>query len=304
MKNLSNIGLVVASVVCFAAALGATGSALYFRNRAAAAEQRLKSRAAMAELVEAAPPVANVVASPRPLPQDADAADLLARVYEYEAALAERDAFIATMMQEAMFAQDNNAQRGNTNNNAGGGGRQNFQGNMQNLAVTDPQRYAEIQAQREAFRQRMEQAMEDRKNFFDRDPASLTADMQGTYAAVRSLLEESEELGRLMMSQDLSGEDRREIGAAGRELYGRLEPLLQNVRREEIMSLGRDMGYNLVQQRQLVDYVERVYEATSSAPRIGGGGAGFGGAPGGNNQRGGGGGAGGGGGNRGGGRGN
>jgi len=302
MKNSSlNIGVAIAAIASLAAALGASGVALHFHNRATNAESRLKSREAMAVLAVAAP-APSVVTTPRLVNADTmDADELLARLYDFEAALAERDALIAAMMQETLYAQDNNAQRGN---NAGGGRQGGFQGGMQNLAATDPQRAAEIQAQRDAFRQRMEQAMADRKNFFDRDPSTLTADMQGTYAAVRSLLEESEELGRLMMSQDLSGEDRREIGAAGRELYGRLEPLLQNVRREEIMSLGRDMGYNLVQQRQLVDYVERVYEATSSAPRIGGGGAGFGGAPGGNNQRGGGGGAGGGGGNRGGGRGN
>jgi len=267
MKNSSNTGLVVASVVCLAAALGATGTALYFRNRAANAEERLKAREAMAALVEAAPPVANVattVSAPR------DAGDLLPRVYELEAALAERDALIAAMMQEVAFP-DENRQRNN------GGGRQNFQGNMQNLAVTDPQRFAEIQAQRDAFRQRMEQALADRKNFFDRDPSTLTADMQGTYAAVRSLLDEAEELGRLMQSQDLSQDERREAGAARRELQERLDPLLQNVRRDEIMKLGADMGYSLVQQRQLVEYINLVYDVTSSAPRMGGGPGGGGG---------------------------
>ena len=278
-KSSLTIGLSATTLLFLAAAGGASALAWQYRERATKAERNLKVQSLM--------PVTTVTElRPTPVIVAADNSDLHARILELEAALAERDAYINAMTQESAFAQEDNAPRRNpgNNNNAGGGGRPNFE----NLAQTDPQRYAEIQAQRDAFRQRMEQAMADRKSFFERAPETLSADMQGTYAAVRSLLDQSEQFGQLMMSPDLSPEERRELGTATRELMERLNPLLQNVRREELMSLAAGMGYNTAGQRQFADYVDKMFEVTTQAPtRFGGGpGGGFGGG-GNNNNRGG-----------------
>ena len=258
--------LATATAVLLSTTVAASIFAWQSHRRATTAELKLKV------LQNAAPVVLTETASARPaIAAPDDSASLRRRVRELETELANRNALIASATGEDPVAgQDTPPQRG-------GRGRPN------NNPTDDPQRAAEMQAQRDAFRQRMEQAMENRKNFFDRDPETLTPEMQGTYAAVRSLLDQVEENGRLFQSGDLAPEDRRELGATMRDINERLNPLMQNVRREEIMTIARDMGYDAAGQRQLVEFIENVYEATTVAPpRMGPPGGGFGGGGGGN----------------------
>ena len=278
--------LAATTAVCLAAALGASVYAWQCNARATAAERDLKLSEALNSV---APAGVSQPTSARPsFPVAADSADmseLLAHLKDLEAALDERDALIATMMEQAAVTTGRN----------NGGGRNNGPNNFQNLAQTDPQRFADMQARREEFRQRMEQAMENRKSFFERDPETLSPAMKGTYATISTLLDELAALGQNMQSPDLTPQERRDLGAATRELQEQLRPLLENARRDELMSLAREMGHDVRGQRQFADYVQNLFDNTASGPPMGGPGGGFGGGFGG------GGGGGGGGGNRGGG---
>ena len=258
-----NTLLAAATAVCFAAALGASAFAWQYRGRATAAERKLEVRQSLppAEAARTAPMRPAVPVAP------GGSDDLLPQLLELQSALEERDEYIAVLLEDAA-ARD--ARRNNGRGN-------NFQNNFQNN-TPDPQRDADMQARRDAFRQRMEQSVENRRDFFDREAAGLSTEMKGTYAAVRSLLDKAEEYRNLMQSGDLTPEERRELGNTMRELQERLNPLLQNVRREELLRLAEDMGHTVAGQRQFADYVERLMEVTAQPPaRMGGPGGGGGG---------------------------
>ncbi|MCL1887348.1 MAG: hypothetical protein FWF96_00550 [Kiritimatiellaeota bacterium] len=260
---------IAASAVFLAAAIGASGMAWHYHGKAAKAELAL-----IREVARHSPGVQQPGASTAAarvtegvLPQ---------RLRDLEAALADRDEMLQSLDEE--LQQNRRGRNANANNaNPGNaGGRQNFQNNWQDLATTDPQRYADMMAQRDAFRQRMEQAMEDRKSFFDTDP-DLSPDMQAAYADARALLDQIQEYMQLMQSPDLTPEERREIMAALREIQDAATPLMERIRNDALAKIAKDGGYD---PDQFIVYLDRLFDATTS-PNImvrsggpGGGGAG------------------------------
>lgn len=261
-----SMGLAAVAILFLAAAFGASAMAWHYYGRATSAEARLKT----------IPGVPTTLTKVAPAHVETVRTENNDRVRELEAALAERDALIADMTREEPPAPpEEEPQRSSRRNN---NGSRNFQRNREELARTDPERYAEIQAQREAFRQRMEQAAADRKSFFtNRDMTTLSTEMQETYTSVQSLLGQMDELVQLMQTPDLTQEERREIGGAMRDVQRQLEPLMQVAREDELRSLAADMGYDANGQDQFTEYVKKVFEITSGGGGMRGPGGGFGG---------------------------
>lgn len=137
---------------------------------------------------------------------------------------------------------------------------------MEELKVSDPERYAQIMQEREESRKRMQKAFADKaSHFLDRDTASMTEEEAAQHAYMLQLLQATWSLAEKMRS-GLSREQRRELLPQMRDNVTELIPLLDEERDRQFLQLGRDFGYTEEEAIEFVDYMNEVIDITSMRP--------------------------------------
>ncbi len=135
---------------------------------------------------------------------------------------------------------------------------------MDELRETDPERYAEITAQREQSRQRMRDSFAHKAAFFlNRDRSLMTAEEQDDYEYMLGLLAQTWELAETMQQADLPREERWRIGRTVFANVRELTPMLEAERDREFYQLALDMGYEDDDAAAFVDYINDMIEIST-----------------------------------------
>lgn len=150
---------------------------------------------------------------------------------------------------------------------------------FETLRETDPERYAEIIARQEAFRERMQEAFAGRAAVLHEiDPASMSQAELRQHRHLMETLQASWDLAQRMMSDDLPPEERRQIREQLVEVSQELRPLLADERNRRLVELGLSSGYSPEEARVFSEYIQQTFDATSAqripgmrgGPRAGG----------------------------------
>lgn len=135
---------------------------------------------------------------------------------------------------------------------------------LEALRETDPERYADIVARQEAFRERMQEAFAGRAAVLHEvDPATMSRAELRQHQHLMETLQTSWDLAEKMMSADTAPEDRREIREQLVEVSQELRPLLDDERNRRLVELGLSSGYSPEEAQIFSDYIRQTFEATS-----------------------------------------
>jgi len=153
---------------------------------------------------------------------------------------------------------------------------------MENLKATDPQRYEEMQQRRKEMQQYIQDAYNQKTNYFMNRETSTMSDAEfEEYTTMVTLLGQTWELSQRIQS-DLPREERWEVMSAVRSNLVVLAPLLDNERNREYYDLAVGMGHSEEEASAFVEYVNQITSNTSLRvilPGIGRGGMPRGGRP-------------------------
>jgi len=153
--------------------------------------------------------------------------------------------------------------------------RASFEERMAQLKTDDPARYAEMQKQRDDFRQRMQTQAEERAEFLKNiDTAGMTDEQRANHEKLVQAVEQA----RTTMAQiaNMSPEDAAAARQQMAATMGTVTDLYQQERRYLLEQTGRAMGYQQDSDiGQFADYLQQIYDQTSIPRGFGrGGGAG------------------------------
>ena len=163
----------------------------------------------------------------------------------------------------------------NSHNQRAGGGennnrqRGNFEERMAQMQRDNPERAAEWQQQRDAFRQRMHKQIEERADFLNRvETANMSEEQRANHEELLLLSAEMRELHEKMPDMN-----REEMGQAWRKIAengGRLATLYENERRYLLEATGEMLGFKGAESAQFADQIQMIYDQTSIIPSMGG----------------------------------
>lgn len=153
-----------------------------------------------------------------------------------------------------------------------GARRASFEDRMARLKQEDPARYEEMQKQREEFNKRIQTQADERSDFLKKiDTAAMTEEQRANHEKLLA----TAELARATLAQ-MPTMTAEEASAARRKMFetlGTVSELYQQERRYLLEQTGRAMGYQGAESGQFADYIQQIYDQTSS-PRLFGGGRG------------------------------
>ena len=155
--------------------------------------------------------------------------------------------------------------------------RASFEERMAQLKTSDPARYAEMQKQRDDFRQRMQTQADERAEFLRKiDATGMTDEQRANHEKLTQAVEQA----RATMAQiaTLSPEDAAAARQQMMATMGSVSDLYQQERRYLLEQTGRAMGYQQdADLGQFVDYIQQIVDQTSMPRGFGGGRGGNGG---------------------------
>lgn len=241
MKQRIMIGLFLLALLL------SSGGAVYYKRRAADAEERW-AKAAEQLSRKIRPP--DRPAAPRPIP--------VAATNHPAERLKELDALRLELEQKEQEIAELKSRTGRTHTVPSAEERQ---ARMEELKQTDPEAYEKRMARREDMRTRMQTAFAERAAILlDREPPDLTDDELAERAVMLETLNDIWQLSENLSS----GEgNRRETMQALMEKSQEVKPLLKNERERQLYDLGMASGYNEEEAAAFVDYVNETLEATS-----------------------------------------
>ena len=156
---------------------------------------------------------------------------------------------------------------------------------MSALRTNDPTRYAEFQQRRAAAQQAVQDAWNQKTNYFlNRDTSRMSEEELQEYNQMLSVLTQTWELSQRMQVQSgMSHDERHQVIDTVRSNITVLVPLLNNERDREFYDLAVGMGHSANDAAAFALYANQIIDATSLRNLIPGGGRGmgFGGGPGG-----------------------
>ena len=180
-------------------------------------------------------------------------------IRQLEARLQEKDKVIASLRQERDAAQTNRDSRVAQP-------WRDPQAWLQQIKETDPERYKQIQDQREKSRQNMEKAFAEKADhFLNRDTSDMTDDERTNYTRMLTLLDQTWKLADQLRTE-LPPDQRRPISRALHDNVEILTPMLETERAKEFYQLGRDVGYTDEEAQQFASYVSNIIDITSMRP--------------------------------------
>lgn len=147
-----------------------------------------------------------------------------------------------------------------------------------------PEQQAEIAAQRDAFRQQMEQRVTERNEFLASvDARNMNVAQRANHEKLLASVTRMNELRAILA--DGKVENAAELGKEMHDLRHSTEGLFQEERKSLLEVAGKNMGYSGEQATQFADQIKSIYDNTSvhgiwSGRQHGGGGGGFSGAAG------------------------
>lgn len=133
-----------------------------------------------------------------------------------------------------------------------------------------PEQQAEIAAQRESFRQQMQQRVTARTDFLASvDTRHMNAAQRANHDKLVAASSRMSELTAAMMDAkgEMSSEARKEMHDLGHSM----EELYQEERKTLLESTGKSLGYTGDQAQQFADQIQSIYDNTSSRSMWGGG---------------------------------
>jgi hypothetical protein len=144
-----------------------------------------------------------------------------------------------------------------------------FDARMEQLKREDPVRYAEMQKQREEFRQRMEAQADERSEFLKNvDTVRMTDEQRANH---EKLVETVDQV-RALMAQlpNLPPEEATALRQQLAQTAGVVSDLYQKERRYLLVQTGRAMGYADAESTQFADYIQQIYDQTAMPRGLGG----------------------------------
>jgi hypothetical protein len=182
--------------------------------------------------------------------------------------LADRDRELARLQQATPVAT------ARTNSPADGGRRRSsLEDRMAQLQRDDPARFAEMQKQRDEFRQRIQTQATERTDFLKRvETAKMTDEQRANHEQLLLLSEQARTLIEQMpnMTHEESDQARRQLF----ESYGTLSTLYAQERRYLLEATAQAVGYKDQEAAQFADQIQLIYDQTSLQPGFGGRGRG------------------------------
>jgi hypothetical protein len=137
-------------------------------------------------------------------------------------------------------------------------------------SVLTPEQQAEIAAQREAFRQQMQQRVTSRTDFLASvDTRHMNAAQRANHDKLIAASSRMSELTAAMM--DGKGEMTSEMRKEMHDLGHSMENLYQEERKTLLESTGKNLGYTGDQAQLFADQIQSIYDNTSSRSLWGGG---------------------------------
>ncbi len=256
---------------------GTTSLALFYRGQSA--QYRQEWQTALAQPPAASTPAPPAPAAPapvriaRPAAAAADGgaeeiARLNVRIRDLEEQLAAKPAPAA---QPAQPGASRDAAP-----DAGGRRRTDW---MSTFRTNDPVRYAEFQQRRAAAQQAVQDAWNQKTNYFlNRDTSRMSEDEVQEYNQMLAILTQTWELAQRMQVQStMSHDERHQVVDTVRSNMTVLVPLLNNERDREFYDLAVGMGHNANDAASFAVYANQIIDATSLRNLIPGGGRGMGG---------------------------
>jgi hypothetical protein len=184
--------------------------------------------------------------------------------------LADRDRELARLQPAAPVAARTNAPAD------GGRRRESFEDRLAQMQREEPERFAEMQKQREEFRQRIQTQATERTDFLKRiETANMTEAQRANHEQLLLLTEQA----RLLIAQ-MPNLPHEEADQARRQLfesYGTLSKLYEQERRYLLEATAQSVGYKDQEAAQFADQIQLIYDQTTLVPGFGRGGGGRGG---------------------------
>ena len=131
-----------------------------------------------------------------------------------------------------------------------------------------PEQLAEIAAQRDAFRQQIEQRATARTEFLAAiDTRQMNPTQRANHDKLLASVNRMNELRTAVMDPkaQVNGETRKEIGKEMHELSHSMDDLYQEERTTLLEATGKNMGYTGDQAQLFADQMKSIYENTSSS---------------------------------------
>ena len=137
-------------------------------------------------------------------------------------------------------------------------------------SVLTPEQQAEIAAQRDAFRQQMQQRVTARTDFLASvDTRQMNAAQRANHDKLVAASSRMSELTAAMM--DGKGEMSSEVRKEMHDLGHSMDELYQEERKTLLESTGKSLGYTGDQAQSFADQIQSIYDHTSSRSMWGGG---------------------------------
>lgn len=135
---------------------------------------------------------------------------------------------------------------------------------LEAMRETDPERYAEIIARQEAFRERMQEAFADRAAILlAGDSATRSPAEAARFEQLIETLQKTWDLADRLASPETPPEERRALREELMETSRELRPMLAEERERRLIELGLSSGYSPEEARIFSDYIQQTFEATS-----------------------------------------
>lgn len=149
---------------------------------------------------------------------------------------------------------------------------------MSVLRTNDPVRYAEFQQRRAAAQQAVQDAWNQKTNYFlNRDTSRMSEEELQEYNQMLTVLTQTWELSqRMQVQSSMTHDERHQVIDTVRSNITVLVPLLNNERDREFYDLAVGMGHNANDAAAFALYANQIIDATSLRNLIPGGGRGMG----------------------------
>jgi chromosome segregation ATPase len=204
-------------------------------------------------------------------PKDAidpqDLADAEAEVARLKVLIEDKDRRIADLSKDREAEREQRRAQAQAN---GGqqdwGARQNAW--MERLKEEDPERHKEIQDRIANFNKRLKDANMEQSEFFaSLDTEAMTEEQLESHNKLVELQAKLDEINDLMAGAPENGED---VNALRMDMFmtmREMRPLYESEREVALQDLGQDIGYNQEESKEFANYVDYVYDMTSSSMR-------------------------------------
>lgn len=240
--------------------------------------QQLREARAVQSVAPVACPVAEIPAPPAPKPAPVATDESVQRIEALQRQVSALQADRARLQAELASAQSAanlrdpaavNPIAAPASASTNAPRRVSFDARMEQLKSEDPERYAEIQKQREEFRKRTEAQADERSEFLKNvDTVRMTDEQRANH---EKLVETVDQV-RALMAQ-LPNLPPEEAGALRQQLaqtVGVISDLYQKERQYLLVQTGRAMGYADAESTQFADYIQQIYDQTAMPRGLGG----------------------------------